>query len=217
VANGLPKTSYVKMIDIWLIFNLIVPFLEVFPYNIIFINHHLIIIRFFCKHTLSIFVVRWRTSKKSTTMEKRLKLMKQRTKPLTGLSMSRGIEGSCKFHVFLKIILVWMTCTMEQRKERGSIQKFFSVNERVQREALKSYYEQYIKKQNLFYHFILILRIVKLISQKKLNRVVHFAHVINPAIAVCFVVIYWTVGVYSYLYPGDQFEETLLNIKGIHQ
>ena len=123
MANGLPKTSYVKMIDIWLIFNLIVPFLEVFPYHILFINHHLIIIRFFCKHTLSIFVVRWRTSKKSTTMEKRLKLMKQRTKPLTRLSMSRGIEGPCKSHD-LFCHLVWMICTMGQRKERRSIQRF---------------------------------------------------------------------------------------------
>ena len=29
VSNQLPKTSYIKMIDIWLIFNLIVPFVEV--------------------------------------------------------------------------------------------------------------------------------------------------------------------------------------------
>ena len=29
MANGLPKTSYVKMVDVWLIFNLIIPFVEV--------------------------------------------------------------------------------------------------------------------------------------------------------------------------------------------
>ena len=29
VSNNLPKTSYVKMIDIWLIFNLLPPFIEV--------------------------------------------------------------------------------------------------------------------------------------------------------------------------------------------
>ena len=29
VSNQLPKTSYIKMIDVWLIFNLIVPFVEV--------------------------------------------------------------------------------------------------------------------------------------------------------------------------------------------
>ena len=29
VSNNLPKTSYVKMIDIWLIFNLLLPFIEV--------------------------------------------------------------------------------------------------------------------------------------------------------------------------------------------
>ena len=29
VSNGLPKTSYLKMVDYWLVFNLILPFLEV--------------------------------------------------------------------------------------------------------------------------------------------------------------------------------------------
>ena len=29
VSNDLPKTSYMKMVDIWMIFNLIIPFVEV--------------------------------------------------------------------------------------------------------------------------------------------------------------------------------------------
>ena len=29
VSENLPKTSYIKMVDIWLIFNLIIPFFEV--------------------------------------------------------------------------------------------------------------------------------------------------------------------------------------------
>ena len=29
VSNNLPKTSYIKMMDIWLIFNLLVPFIEI--------------------------------------------------------------------------------------------------------------------------------------------------------------------------------------------
>ena len=29
VSNNLPKTSYVKMIDVWLIFSLLLPFIEV--------------------------------------------------------------------------------------------------------------------------------------------------------------------------------------------
>ena len=29
VSNQLPKTSYIKMIDVWLIFNLCLPFTEV--------------------------------------------------------------------------------------------------------------------------------------------------------------------------------------------
>ena len=29
VSNSLPMTSYVKMIDVWLLFNLVIPFIEV--------------------------------------------------------------------------------------------------------------------------------------------------------------------------------------------
>ena len=29
VSNNLPQTSYVKMVDVWLIFNLLLPFIEV--------------------------------------------------------------------------------------------------------------------------------------------------------------------------------------------
>ena len=34
VSNALPKTSYVKMVDVWLLFNLVVPFVEVSLSNI---------------------------------------------------------------------------------------------------------------------------------------------------------------------------------------
>ena len=34
VSNNLPKTSYVKMIDIWLIFNLLLPFIEVLVHTL---------------------------------------------------------------------------------------------------------------------------------------------------------------------------------------
>ena len=58
---------------------------------------------------------------------------------------------------------------------------------------------------NTFLQKVLILRREQHISQKKLGRVTYFAHVVDPAIAVTFVTIYWTVGVYSYLYPGAEF------------
>ena len=35
VSNSLPKTSYVKMIDIWLLFNLTIPFAEVILENFV--------------------------------------------------------------------------------------------------------------------------------------------------------------------------------------
>ena len=49
VSNNLPKTSYIKMIDIWLIFNLLLPFIEVLIHTLMDslrddeereINHH---------------------------------------------------------------------------------------------------------------------------------------------------------------------------------
>ena len=35
VSNSLPRTSYVKLIDVWLIFNLLVPFIDVLLHTII--------------------------------------------------------------------------------------------------------------------------------------------------------------------------------------
>ncbi len=49
ISNNLPKTSYIKMMDIWLIFNLLLPFMEVLIHTYIDtlradedreINHH---------------------------------------------------------------------------------------------------------------------------------------------------------------------------------
>ena len=38
VSNDLPRTSYIKMVDVWLVFNLFIPFLEVLlhTYKVIF-------------------------------------------------------------------------------------------------------------------------------------------------------------------------------------
>ena len=36
VSEGLPKTAYLKMMDIWLIFNLILPFVEVLLHTYMF-------------------------------------------------------------------------------------------------------------------------------------------------------------------------------------
>ena len=38
VSNNLPKTSYIKMVDIWLIFNLLIPFFEVKSITVIMFN-----------------------------------------------------------------------------------------------------------------------------------------------------------------------------------
>jgi hypothetical protein len=35
VSNSLPRTSYVKLVDIWLIFSLLVPFVEVIIHTVI--------------------------------------------------------------------------------------------------------------------------------------------------------------------------------------
>ena len=54
-------------------------------------------------------------------------------------------------------------------------------------------------------------------SEKKLNRAIYFAHVVNPCIAVLFVIIYWSIGINNYLNPGAKFQENLWDIEGIHQ
>ena len=52
VSESLPKTSYIKMIDVWLVFVLLIPFFEVFLYFVIciisfgFILFHALPLRF---------------------------------------------------------------------------------------------------------------------------------------------------------------------------
>ena len=56
VANSLPKTSYVKMVDVWLIFNLIIPFVEVHTDNKTVDRYIMLLLcRFCCKLILSIY------------------------------------------------------------------------------------------------------------------------------------------------------------------
>ena len=43
VSNNLPKTSYVKMVDIWLIFNLLLPLLEVLIHTLRFASRTTIV------------------------------------------------------------------------------------------------------------------------------------------------------------------------------
>ena len=62
VSEGLPKTSYIKMIDVWLVFVLIVPFLEVLVVVFEFVSIFVIYVclcddsplveRFFCTPSL---------------------------------------------------------------------------------------------------------------------------------------------------------------------
>ena len=41
VSNQLPNTSYIKMVDVWLIFNLILPFVEVLIHTYKVVKEHL--------------------------------------------------------------------------------------------------------------------------------------------------------------------------------
>ena len=53
VSNNLPKTSYVKMIDIWLIFNLLLPFIEVLVHTYMDTLRYIVFKRIFQLYLLS--------------------------------------------------------------------------------------------------------------------------------------------------------------------
>ena len=74
-----------------------------------------------------------------------------------------------------------------------------SVNERVQRDALKEMYERYFSAYNLpkkSCHYDLRKELA--INHKKLERAIFFAHTVNPCLISIFVICYWVVGLRAY-------------------
>lgn len=135
VSNNLPKTSYVKMIDIWLIFNLLLPFIEVLVHTYMDslrndddreINHH-------------------------------------------GRPVEVGEQDSRRGSSVVKVAPV-------------SGKDLVAVNEQVQLKALKSFYERADQKRDQ--------------HKKTLERCQRFTLIYNPLLALAFVGVYWTIGLY---------------------
>ena len=106
--------------------------------------------------------------------------------------------------------------------------KLFSVNEEVQREALKEFYERfyhmkyvYSKDANLLLskkvHSVCLSRSIifeYFVSSKaeeqgkkterRLRRATVVAHYISPIVAFTFAVVYWIMGMFNVMYPSMQ-------------
>merc|ERR1712013_272247 len=145
VSNALPKTSYVKMVDIFLIASLVVPFVEVLLQTYIeylrgkvednqTINHH----------------------------GKQLDVEDGKVVGMSALGGGKAEE-------------LTPVETIQKEKEYPGL---VNVDEKIQREALKSYYARNQEK----------------INQGKLDRALYFAHVVNPGIVIGFYFIYSLVG-----------------------
>jgi len=145
VSNALPKTSYVKMVDIFLLASLTVPFVEVLLQTYIeylrgkvednqTINHH----------------------------GKQLDVEDGKVVGMSALGGGKAEE-------------LTPVETIQKEKEYPGL---VNVDEKIQREALKSYYARNQEK----------------INQGKLDRALYFAHVVNPGIVIGFYFIYSLVG-----------------------
>ena len=139
VSNSLPTTAYVKMVDIWLIFNLIIPFVEVLLHTYIDyhrddsnreINHH------------------------GTTID-------VAGKDKGGITKVLPVDG-----------------VTEDGRRRGEL---ISRNEEVQVNALKKKYSERMKENSES-------------NKRKLRRAKKFADVCIPVLVICFVSLYWIIG-----------------------
>ena len=106
--------------------------------------------------------------------------------------------------------------------------KLFSVNEEVQREALKEFYERfhhmkyvYSKNANLLlsmnvdpvclnqsitYEYFVSRKAQEQgkKTERRLRRATIVAHYISPIVAVTFAVVYWVIGMFNVMYPSMQ-------------
>lgn len=179
VSNNLPVTAYLKMIDIWLIFNLILPFIEVLLHTYIDtlrddtdreVNHHGTVIDV-------------NAAVNDTTQSS------SKTKSLSNNHVSPenlNTEGNQKQ---TPVEITFPHINEETLKKLEFSQAdLYSVNEKKQNEALRNYYDD-IKDSTS--------------SEKaaQLKRMKRIANYIIPFLAICFIMIYWTIGLYvqSYL------------------
>ena len=108
--------------------------------------------------------------------------------------------------------------------------KLFSINEEVQREALKEFYERFYHMKYVYSKDANLLLSMKVDSvclsqniifeyfvsskaeeqgkktERRLRRATIVAHYISPIVAVTFAVVYWVIGMFNVMYPSMQQE-----------
>ena len=73
-----------------------------------------------------------------------------------------------------------------------------SVDEEVQRNALKKMYERFVVKICEPIMLDNLIRKAKSINQRKLSRAIFFAHKVNPFFIIIFISCYWAAGLTAY-------------------
>ena len=169
VSNNLPKTAYIKMIDIWLLFNLIKPFNDILVTTYMEslkvddereINHHGVA----------------RTVGNEDSGGKAVGVLQV-------APMSRTPPAN-KYVLYITSKSIFSHNLIEQ-----PVQLYFSraelvnINEQKQREALKEFYTNEILKQK---------------NEDRIKHLKKFSRVINPLFCVGFVIVFWAAGMQHY-------------------
>ena len=131
ISNNLPKTAYIKMIDVWLIFNLMKPFVDIL---------------------VQTYIETLRTDEDEREINHHGKTIK----------IGENNEGG-----------------IVQVATEGDINKLRSINEKIQQDSLRKYYAKL--KSN----------------EEKIKSYQHFVRVTYPTFCVCFVILFWLIGLYK--------------------
>ena len=103
---------------------------------------------------------------------------------------------------------------------RTSNDKLFSVNEEVQREALKGFYDRCLEKRKILNQLKWNTKVPARLrrydyfarnaeeqgekTEQRLRQATLVAHFVSPIVAITFAVVYWIIGMYTVMYPGMQ-------------
>ena len=171
VSNNLPETSYIKMMDAWLIFNLILPFVEVLLHTYMdmlrsdderSVNHH--------GTSVSI---------GEGVVNSEDKMKQDQKQPMMTLPNNVVTVAPADQEVKLD--------NDETYARAGVGMALVSRREDEQVAALKFYYAK--------------LATFNMDNKEKLSMAKRFALYYNPILALTFVVAYWSLGIFKYNYP----------------
>ena len=209
VSNSLPKTSYVKMIDIWLLFNLTIPFAEVNTYYLWTIECNLtkycwaqVLLQTYIEYLRGLVEDKKTINHHGREVEVDLDLVSEKpslTQVYDLKWVSKSLASSGTKDWSFSVVLV--------RHMGSSFQSTKKYSARPWRNFMKGSRLVDVYKKGFALKFVSSKAEEQgAKTERRLRRATLVAHYVSPIVAVTFAVVYWVIGMINVMYPSMQQE-----------